>query len=196
MLTPDGRAVRFLPLFHFFCGAARFFFLPNFNFYLFSCTCLRQLAQEPHFSVRRQFSQTLHLANISDQSCQLTFEITSKTNTKHFIAMLQGHFSSVLSSEPKKKPTRNKKPTRKDSHNCINTWTTLYLFVSILGLRTKKSTWRLNFMTIIGKVNMQKRQNQRKGKVYAHLSIADCRPRSFFDPKKSSLRCPRTLKKD
>ena len=78
MLTPGGGAVRFLPLFHFFCGAARFFFLPNFNFYLFSCTCLRQLAQEPHFSVRRQFSQTLHLANISDQSCQLTFEIKAK----------------------------------------------------------------------------------------------------------------------
>ena len=70
----------FLPLFHFFLFT---FFSPNFNFYLFSCTCLRQLAQEPHLSVRRQFSQTLHLANISDQSCQLTFEITSKTNTKH-----------------------------------------------------------------------------------------------------------------
>ena len=108
--------------------------------------------------------------------------------------MLQGHFSSVLSSEPKKKPTRNKKPTRKDSHNSINIWTTFHLVVSILGLRTKISSWGINFKTIIGKVNMQKRQNQRKGKVYAHLSIADCRPRSFFDPKKSSLRCPRTLK--
>ena len=166
---------------------------------MFSCTCLRQLAHEPHFSVRRQFSQTLHLANISDQSCQLTFEITSKTNTKHFIAianMLQSHFSRVLSSEPKKKPTRNKKPTRKDSHNSINIWTTFHLVVSILGLRTNISSWGINFKTIIGKVNMQKRQNQKKSKVDAHLSMADCRPRSFFDPKKSSLRCPRTLKKD
>ena len=162
MLTPGHRAVRFLPLFHFFCSL---FFLPNFNFYLFSCTCLRQLAHEPHFSVRRQFSQTLHLANISDQSCQLTFEITSKTNTKHFIAianMLQSHFSRVLSSEPKKKPTRNKKPTRMDSHNSINIWTTFHLVVSILGLRTNISSWGINFKTIKGKVNMQKNAKPEK----------------------------------
>ena len=92
----------FLPLFHFFCSL---FFAPNFNFYLFSCTCLRQLAQEPHLSVRRQFSQTLHLANISDQSCQLTFEIANKTKQNLYIEianMLQRHFSSVLSSEPKR----------------------------------------------------------------------------------------------
>ena len=151
-----------------FCHFSTFlftFFLPNFNFYLFSCTCLRQLAHEPHFSVRRQFSQTLHLANISDQSCQLTFEITSKTNTKHFIAianMLQSHFSRVLSSEPKKKPTRNKKPTRKDSHNSINIWTTFHLVVSILGLRTNISSWGINFKTIKGKVNMQKNAKPEK----------------------------------
>ena len=76
--------------------------------------------------------------------------------------MLQSHFSRVLSSEPKKKPTRNKKPTRKDSHNSINIWTTFHLVVSILGLRTNISSWGINFKTIIGKVNMQKRQNQRK----------------------------------
>ena len=160
MLTPSGGAVRFLPLFHFFCSL---FFLPNFNFYLFSCTCLRQLAQEPHFSVRRQFSQTLHLANISDQSCQLTFEITSKTNTKHVYRnskyVTTAFFKCTFFRTQKTKWTLNRQGR---TATTAYIWTTLYLVVSILGLRTNISSWGINFKTIIGKVNMQKKGKTRK----------------------------------
>ena len=61
-----------------------------------------------------------------------------------------------------KETHKKQKPTRKDSHNSINIWTTFHLVVSILGLRTNISSWGINFKTIKGKVNMQKNAKPEK----------------------------------